>query len=266
MSDKEIDNYFSKNNIEGNRHSYKANGKRIHYVTAGNPDGKVVLFVHGSPGSLSEFIHFLADTALTGKSFVISVDRPGFGHSSFGDGEPSIKVQAESLKPVLEKYRQIGPAILVGHSLGGPVIARMAMEYPELVGGLVLVAPSIDPELEPNEGWFRVPLATPFLKWIQPRSFRASNDEIVGLKEELEAMVPYWKRIECPVIVIQGKKDKLVHQSNAEFAQKMIVNAPVEMMIRDNMNHFILWSNPQLIEEAVLTLLRKNQVAAEAGF
>jgi esterase/lipase len=43
-----------------------------------------------------------------------------------------------------------------------------------------------------------------------PKSFRASNEEIYQLKPELERMVPLWKEVKCPVIVIQGKKDELV--------------------------------------------------------
>ena len=256
MSDKEVDAYFKKYNVDGSRLAHKWQGKRMHYVVAGNPKGKLVVFVHGSPGSLSAFIHFLRDSTLTSEALVISADRPGFGHSAFGVGEPSIEQQANSLKPILERYKDNGPAILVGHSLGGPVIAKMAIDFPDLVGGLVLVAASIDPELEPNERWWRVPLATPFLKWVLPRSMRASNDEIVGLKWELEQMIPEWAKIQCPVIVVQGEKDKLVPSRNAEFAKKMIVNAPVELMIKADMNHFVPWTNPGVIHEAVMKLIK----------
>jgi pimeloyl-ACP methyl ester carboxylesterase len=91
----------------------------------------------------------------------------------------------------------------------------MAMDYPELVDGLIIVAGSIDPELEPDETWFRAPLATPFLSWILPRSLRASNEEIYHLKPELQKLLPYWKDVRCPVIVIQGQKDSLVPKENA---------------------------------------------------
>ena len=83
------------------------------------------------------------------------------------------------------------------------------MDYPELVDGLILVAPSIDPELEPEE-WYRVLFATPFLSWLLPRSIRASNDEIYKLKPELEEMIPMWERITIPTTVIQGCEDTLV--------------------------------------------------------
>ncbi len=255
MSEKEVNEYFQSKKINGSQHHYKSGKYTIHYAQAGNENNPLVVFVHGSPGSLSAFIDFLADTALTNQALVVTTDRPGFGHSNFGIAEPSLEKQAATLKPILEKYKNNRPVILIGHSLGGPVIAHMAIDYPDLIDGLVLVAASIDPELEPNETWFRAPLATPFFSWILPRSFRASNEEIYRLKPELENMIPLWKEIKCPVVAIHGKKDSLVPPGNADFAKKMITNAPVELVLKENMNHFVPWSNPELIREAILKLL-----------
>lgn len=265
MSKKEIDEYFASRKINGSQHQYKSGKYTIHYAQAGNENNPVVLFVHGSPGSLSAFIGFLADTTLTNHALVITTDRPGFGHSNFGMAETSLEKQAATLKPILEKFKGNRPIILVGHSLGGPVIARMAMDFPELVDGLVFVAASIDPELEPNETWFRAPLATPFLSWVLPRSWRASNEEIYQLKPQLEEMLPLWEKVKCPVVVVQGKKDSLVPAGNADFAKKMLVNAPVEFILKDDMDHFVPWSNPELIREAIHQLLAKNESATSSN-
>jgi pimeloyl-ACP methyl ester carboxylesterase len=244
--------------MEATQHSYSVGNREIHYVKAGNDTKPLVLFVHGSPGSLSAFIHFLADTTLIDRSLLITTDRPGFGYSNFGIGEGSLEKQAKILKPILQEYKNNRPIILVGHSLGGPLIARMAIDYPELVDGLIIVAGSIDPTLEPNETWFRAPLATPFLSWILPRSFRASNEEIYHLKPELEKMLPLWASITCPVIVIQGGKDSLVPAKNAEFARRMLVNAPVQFVLKEDMNHFVPWSNPELIRNAIIKMMQKE--------
>ena len=253
MSSSEINTYFLDRGLKETQHSYKSGNRVVNYVHAGNDNQPTIIFVHGSPGSLSAFIHFLADTVLLKHAQLITVDRPGFGSSNFGYAEPSLEKQASLLKPLLDKYANDRPIILVGHSLGGPVIARMAMDYPDLVDGLVMVAPSIDPELEPKE-WFRGPLALPFFKWILPRSIRASNDEIWNLKPELQSMEPLWSKIKARTIVIQGNEDKLVPPGNAEFAKKMITNTSVEVVLKDDMNHFVPWSNPQLIRDAILKL------------
>jgi pimeloyl-ACP methyl ester carboxylesterase len=260
MSSTEVDTYFKNKHLTAQQHKYNYEWRDIHYVSAGDSTKPLVLFVHGSPGSLDAFIAFLTIEDLRKNSLMVATDRPGFGYSNFGNAEPSLKKQALALKPILEKYKNNRPHIIVGHSLGGPLIAKMAMEYPELVDGLVIVAGSIDPELEPNETWFRAPLATPFLSWILPGAFRASNEEIYQLKPELEDMIPYWKNITCPVIVIQGKVDELVPYENVNFAKKMLVNAPVEYVIVDDMNHFVPWSNPELITDAVLKMVTRDQI------
>jgi pimeloyl-ACP methyl ester carboxylesterase len=257
MSKSEINDFFSNKEKKGTLHEYSVgNGRIINYLHVGNDSLPLVVFVHGSPGSLSAFIDFMADSALLKRAQLITVDRAGFGESNFGYGEKSLQKQSQYLRPILEKYKNNKPVILVGHSLGGPVIARMAMDYQPMINGLVLVAGSIDPELEPNETWFRAPLATPFLSWILPRSFRASNYEIYKLKPELQDMLPLWKNITCKVTVIQGYKDDLVSPANVDFAKKMLVNASsVDYILKDEMSHFIPWQHPELIREAVVNLL-----------
>jgi pimeloyl-ACP methyl ester carboxylesterase len=259
MSSEEVDQFFAKRKVKAHQHVYKTGFREIHFVTSGDSTKPAILFVHGSPGSLSAFIDFLADTSLLPRAFLITTDRPGFGYSNFGLAEPSLHKQAIALKPILDKYKNNRPIILVGHSLGGPLIAKMAIDYPELVDGLIIVAGSVDPDLEPNETWFRAPLATPFLSWILPRSFRASNEEIYQLKPELQEMLPYWKNITVPVIVIQGKDDSLVPAANADFAKRMLVNADVEVVLVDGMNHFVPWSNPELIREAIIKMLESSR-------
>jgi pimeloyl-ACP methyl ester carboxylesterase len=263
MSSKEIDQFFKSSNVEATQHSYHSGFREMHYVQAGNLTKPLVVFLHGSPGSLSAFIHFLADSALLENALLITADRPGFGASNFGNGEPTLEAQANFLKPILEEYKENRPILLVGHSLAGALIVRMAAQYPKLVDGLIIVAGSVDPELEPNEMWFRAPLATPFLSWLLPRSFRASNEEIYQLKPELERMLPLWKEVRCPTIIIQGTEDELVPAENAAFAKSMLVNAPVEVVMVEGMNHFVPWSHPHLIREAILKMLEGAPVQLE---
>lgn len=266
MSPKEVTTYFAEKNVNGTQHSYKVGSREIHYVKAGDESKPLVLFVHGSPGSLSAFIHFLSDSTLLNVSLLISADRPGFGHSNFGQGEASLEKQSALLKPILEKYKENRPIILVGHSLGGPLIARMSIDYPALVDGLIIVAGSVDPELEPNETWFRAPLATPFLSWLLPRSLRASNEEIYHLKPELEKMLPLWSAIRCPVVVIHGLKDSLVPAGNADFVRKMVTNAPLRFVMKEEMDHFVPWSNPELIQEAVFSMVQELSAREKVSF
>jgi pimeloyl-ACP methyl ester carboxylesterase len=254
MSKSEIADFFKDKEQKGTLHQYDAGKRVMNYLHVGGKDQPVVIFVHGSPGSLSAFIDFMDDTLLVNHSQLISVDRPGFGASNFGYAEKTLTGQSQLLFPVLKKYKTDKPLILVGHSLGGPIIAQMAMDYPEMIDGLIIVAGSIDPELEPHE-WFRGPLATPFLKWMLPRSIRASNDEIYQVKPQLEEMLPRWKDIRVPVTVIQGARDVLVPPENADFAKKMMINTTVKVIMMEDMNHFVPWSHPHLIRQEIRDMI-----------
>jgi pimeloyl-ACP methyl ester carboxylesterase len=235
------------------QHQMEVGSVKMNYAEIGSDSLPVAFFVHGSPGSWGGFIDFMKDTVLLKKVKMVAVDRIGFGDSDFGNGEKSLTVQAEFLKPIVAKYKKSGKKIiLIGHSLGGPLIARMAMDYPELIDNLIIVAGSIAPDLEPNEKWFRIPMEFMPISILIPASFRASNHEILYLKPELEKMLPLWKNIRQPVIVIQGDKDMLVSPKNADFAEKMLVNAKSLKIIKvDTMNHFVPWSHPQLIKKAI---------------
>jgi pimeloyl-ACP methyl ester carboxylesterase len=248
--------FFDQHKVNGSIHHYQAGKLKMEYAQAGDSTKPLILFVHGSPGSLSAFLGYLVDSTLLQKGFLITADRPGFGHSDFGVGEPSLEKQAAILKTIIDIHKSSRPVILVGHSLGGPLIAKMAMDYPSLVDGLVIVAGSIDPALEPNETWFRAPLSTPFLSWILPRSFRASNEELYQLQPQLEKMIPAWRNIKCPVAIVHGKKDELVPFGNVAFAEKMLVNAKIHYILNDNTGHFIPWQNQDMVVNGVLQVLQ----------
>ncbi len=257
MSRGEINHFFANQKYKGSLHQSAASREQtINYLHVGDTTKPLIIFIHGSPGSLSAFIDFMKDSALLKKAQLISVDRPGFGESNFGYGMKSLKQQVDCVQPIVKRHKSNHKVILVGHSLGGPFIARMAMDFPELVDGLIIVAGSISPDLEPNETWFRAPLATPFFKWILPRSFRASNTEIYHLKPDLQDMLPLWSKVTCPVTVIQGGKDSLVDPGNADFAKQMLINSKsVEIVYKPNMDHFVPWTNPELIRSSVLDML-----------
>ncbi len=257
VKQKEIDEKFAGFSQKPVQHQIEVQGISMNYAEIGSDSLPVAFFVHGSPGSWGAFIDFMKDTTLLKKVKMVSVDRVGFGESDFGDAEKSLANQAELLKPIVAKYKKLGKkVILIGHSLGGPVIARMAMDYPELIDNLIIVAGSIAPELEPNEKWFRIPMEIIPIRFLVPASFRASNHEILYLKPELEKMLPLWKNIRQSVIVIQGGKDMLVSPKNADFAEKMLVNAKSLKVVRvDTMNHFVPWSHPQLIKKAIIESL-----------
>lgn len=254
MNQKSVVEYYKNQDIQPVLRKVNYKTWDIHFAEIGADTLPLVVFVHGAPGSWSAFRHFLRDSTLYSKAHLISVDRPGYGYSDFGRPATKLEDQSRLLSVVFEYNKSGKPAILVGHSLGGPIIARMAIDYPEQVGGVIMVAPSIDPELEPEE-WYRLPLSLPMIRWVLPISLDMTNREILHLRSELEKMLPLWKEILAPTIIIQGGKDELVAPGNAQFAEKMIINAPVQVQFKPDVDHFIPWNNPGLIKEAIFSSL-----------
>ena len=144
VSQKEIDKKFAGYEMKPVQHQMGIQGVKMNYAEIVSDSLPVAFFVHGSPGSWGGFIDFMKDTILLKKVKIVAVDRIGFGDSDLGNGEKSLIVQAKLLKPIMAKYKKSGKKIiLIGHSLGGPMIARMAMDYPELIDNLIIDRKSV---------------------------------------------------------------------------------------------------------------------------
>jgi pimeloyl-ACP methyl ester carboxylesterase len=231
-------------------------GRQIHAVALGHDSLPLVVLVHGSPGASDAFQTYLADTMLTSRVRLVAIDRPGFGYTEgFGRPEPSQKAQAAAVKAVIEALAPQQKVLLVGHSLGGAVIARFAMDYPETTAGLLFVASSIDPAMEEHPWWQRAVDARP-VRWLTPKPLWTSNAEIIPLEQELNNMLPLWSKITCPAYLLHATDDRLVPVANVNFAKKMLVNSPdVRVRLLPKGDHFILWSRQDLVRQCLLELL-----------
>ena len=180
---------------------YTTGERTIHYVEVGPQNSSPVLFLHGTPGSWSAFGSYLSDTHLASSLKMVAVDRPGFGLSDYGKLLTSLAEQAQVLKPLVDRLTRECGIVLVGHSLGAPLAVRMAMDYPEKVAALVLVAPSLDPELE-KPRWYNNLSEYKLISWMLPAELELANLEVMALPEELKQMVPLWQRLDLPITLI----------------------------------------------------------------
>jgi len=214
-----------------------------------NAAKQLIVFVHGTPGSLSAFLRYVNDPVMREKFHMISVTRPGW--VSDGDSKiPSLQEQARALEPILRMDRSGRGALLMGHSYGGPVIARTAMDYSELVAGLVFVASTGDPQLS-GPRWYNR-FATVLPRFILGAGLKGANAEILPLRPQLEEMLPRWQDLTMPVLIVQGDEDRLVHPRNADFIERMLVNSDVTYLQRQGQGHFVLWEEAELIRDALL--------------
>ncbi len=257
MSDKALDKYFASKAIKYSIEKYTVAKQPIRFVSVGNENLPTVVFVHGAPGGLDNFKQFLIDSKLIEKARLISVDRPGYGFSGLGKVVTSIEAQSLALKPLIEQIQNGEKVVIVGHSYGGTLVARMAMDYPELISQVIMVAAAIDPENE-KMFWFNQPADWPVFRWMLPRPLKVANDEKLSHPEELKKMLPLWENINTPVILIHGQKDNLVPLENAYFGKKKLVNTKLDFQVYEGVNHLIPWNRPDLIKNAVLKCLEKS--------
>ncbi len=110
----------------------------LRYVRAGR--GPTVVLVHGFGESLMAWRAVFDQ--LAGRADVIALDLPGFGLSSkppSGYATDSLAADLLGALDALDVHR----AVLVGHSMGGAVVAAAALRDPGRVRALVLVDPAL---------------------------------------------------------------------------------------------------------------------------
>ena len=253
FSNKETKKFFAVSNTEFQDKTIVFERYKIHYVETGNAQSPTLFFIHGSPGSWNAFKEYLQDTLLLRKYRMIAIDRPGFGFSDFGDAQ-NLKVQSQRISEFIKKIDNKKPLILVGHSVGGPVVAQLAVDNPSWYKRLVILAGSLDPKAENPEKWRTVIKVSP-LRYLIPGALRPSNDELWWLKQDLVNLEPELKKITCDVTIIHGTKDALVPYSNVAFMQKKFVNAKsIDTITIKKANHFIPWSHYEIVRNALLNI------------
>lgn len=233
------------------------NDRSVHFAWSGDVTKRPVIFVHGSPGSWEGWAKYLNNEKLKKDFHLMAVDRFGFGKSEKGQTELTLKGQAEVIKAVLQSNVSGKPAILVGHSYGGPVIASSAMLDPELSSGLIFIASSVDPRLEKTK-WIQYPATWWPIRILLPSFVRVCNEEIMSLKKELKLQTSKWSNVKAKVIVIQGEDDTLVPPGNADYIKQKLSETKINNLIKftkvPQVGHFIIWQKPEMIIDAIFEL------------
>ncbi len=103
-------------------------------------EGQPVLLVHGASANAREFTFTLAPEFEAGQFELLMADRPGHGYSEQTDNSHSLAAQAKAMSAIVAAKTD-QPVVVVGHSFGGAVALRFALDYPEATKAVVLSAP-----------------------------------------------------------------------------------------------------------------------------
>ncbi len=235
-SDRRFTHAFAEATIKPQIGYIKSGNRKIRYISIGADSLPVTLLLHGSPSAAYRFRTWFQDSSIYNKTRLVAVDRPGYGRSNLGKAEISIARQAEILEPVLAKFAENQPVVVLGKSYGGPVAARLAMNHPEKIRGLLLVSASTEPDAEKTPR-FTKKLVDPATRWMFPRVLRVAAKEKLNHAQALREIECDWNCITCPTWVLHGCADRLIYYSNAEYSCQKLVNAPVTFVPFDNLRH-----------------------------
>lgn len=226
----------------------EVNGADVHVLRQGDT-GSVVVMIHGASANAREFSWSLAPR-LAKTHRVMMVDRPGHGHSERLNDADMLAVQAAQVAGALQALAPGEKAVIVGHSFGGAVSLRLALDHAELVDSLVLLAPVSHDWGGGGEAWYNsyashpvigpaftqlVPIVGPtqvrngitnvfspnsapdgyFDKsgiglLFRPSNFAANAKDVNNLRAELAAQQTRYEEIQVPVVVYSGALDTVI--------------------------------------------------------
>ncbi len=191
------------------------NGDRLHYRDQGSVNKPVLVLIHGTSASLHTWQPLVR--SIGDRFRMISLDLPGHGLTGANaERDYSRKAMISSVWRLLD-HLNIQSATLVGNSLGGAVAWESALDNPERVNSLILLAPSGAPrktKSKSNIGFkiLRTSLGQALMKKISPRSIiAASLQQTVAVPEIVtEEMIDrYWELLRLP-----GNRQAMIDLAN----------------------------------------------------
>ena len=149
-------------------------GVGLHYVEQAPPVGgnaPAIVMIHGFGGNTYSFRHQIVDLAQDYRC--VAIDLKGFGYSERPDGgDYSLTAQARLVLGAMDGL-DIGKATLIGQSMGGEVVMRIAEMAPERVERIILAAsvPGRKVPIAPRLSFMRR-LVDPIAKLVSVRSWK----------------------------------------------------------------------------------------------
>tara|TARA_R110000823_G_scaffold119998_12_gene244464 strand:+ start:27803 stop:28648 length:846 start_codon:yes stop_codon:yes gene_type:complete len=261
------------------------NGYRIHYLDRG--EGPVVVFLHGSgPGASghSNFQGNYPEWVAAGYRCLVP-DMIGFGYSDKPeDVEYPLALFVECLKQTLD-VAGVSRCTIVGNSLGGAVALGLALDYPDLVAGLILMAPGgmsqRDEYLQmpAMQKMFEIYMSQGELTLASMRDLfefglvhnpRHVTDELLAQRMHIMALmniqvmasmdIPFLPErlheLKCPVLAFWGANDKMMPDSGLLALTKNCPN--MKMLVLSECGHWAMVEHRELFNRACLDFLARD--------
>lgn len=242
-----------------------SNGVKLEYAEQGPANGTPVIFLHGYTDSWHSFQSVLPYLPSNIHAYAISQrghgdsDRPltGYAMSDFAADVADFM-----------KQLKIGPAIIVGHSMGGLIAQQFVLDHPQLSGALVIVSSA--PQFRASEAasglaavvsGFNDPVDSSFVKEFQQSTITKPIDKnyfdtLVAESRKVPAYV--WKAalngimsvdfterlstIRQPVLILWGNEDGICLQKDQESFLQHLPTA--RLITYKGIGHALHWEEP----------------------
>lgn len=254
-------------------------GIKVHYRTSGEGESALI-FVHGWTCN-SGF--WRGQTSAFPEMRVIAVDLPGHGQSDKPQAEYSMSYFARSIEAVMRDAR-VKRAVLVGHSMGTPVVRQFYRLYPQETLGLVIVdgglrmfAPKAQTDqflamLKSNykstapqmlEGML-APIKDEKLKTDIRSSMLATPDHVaigamVGMADE---KVYEKDPIKVPVLAILAKSP-FWQPDTERFLRSLAPD--LEFHMWEGVSHFLMMEKPEEFNRSLKAFLVRHKLLNKSG-
>ena len=243
-------------------------------------DGPPLLILHGLLGANGNW-HTLSRTAFREVATVYAVDQRNHGRSPHADriDYPSMAADAATFV----NQHDLGPAHLLGHSMGGKTAMEIALTHPDVVNRLIVVdmAPRkysprhvdlldalarIDPSEYDSRDEIDAVLAEDVPDWAirqfllknldydgERYTWKMNLDAIRRHYDDINAAITSDEPFEGPALFVRGEDSDYVSDSDEPAIRELFPNA--EFVTIEDAGHWVHADQPEALSEVVTDFL-----------
>ncbi len=254
------------------------NKVKLEYVEQGDASGIPVVFLHGLSDSWHSYELVLPHLPKSIHAFVIS--QRGHGDSDRPLSAYHTRDFAADVKAFMDKL-QIGPAIIVGHSMGSMIAQRFVLDNPQRTRGLVLIGTFAKyagnqgvSELEAVISTMKDPIDPTFAKEFQqstltkpipPEYFNTVVQESLKMPARVwKSIVEGWGEVHYvdelnkfnrPTLILWGEKDAFCPRADQDILSCAIQNS--QLLIYPGTGHAVHWEEPGKFAEDIISFTKR---------
>lgn len=243
----------------------------LHYQIYNRDEMLPVVLIHGAGGN---YLYWPSEIRRMPGVRVYALDLPGHGKSA-GTGQQSISAYVGSIVQWLQAVG-LHRAVFVGHSMGGAIALRLALEHPGNLLALGLIATSISMRVNPtlindtaNKTHFERAVKnviswsfssqapeslknTAFKRLAKTRPSVLQGDFLACDGFNLHDRLG---EISCPVLVLCGIEDKMTPMGRVEQLADAIPQARLEVI--SEAGHMVMLEKPRAVADILQRFLQE---------